>query len=63
MFGRMKKQELQRIDAGYAMPLTEALSKAQELGKQLRLGQLNDKEHDMLLADLRDRAKQRKGEK
>jgi ABC-type transporter Mla MlaB component len=63
MFGRMKKHELQRIDSGYVMPLTEAISKAQELGKQLRLGQLSKNEHDMLLADLRTRAKQQKGEK
>lgn len=62
MFGRMKKQELERIDSGYRIPLTEAIRKAQELGKQFRLGQLNREEHDMLLADLRTRAKQRKGE-
>lgn len=60
MFGRMKKSELQRIDAGYAMPLTEAISRAQQLGKQLRLNELSREEHDMLLDDLRSKAKARK---
>jgi hypothetical protein len=58
----MKKHELERIDAGYCVSLTEALRQAQELGKQLRLNKLSQGEHDMLLADLRTRAKQRKGE-
>lgn len=62
MFGRMKKQELERIDSGYCVPLTEAIRQAQELGKQLRLGKVSQNEHDMLLADLRTRAKQKKGE-
>ncbi len=62
MFGRMKKHELERIDAGYRMSLTEAIRKAQELGRQLRLKELSQGEHDMLLADLRTRAKQRKGD-
>lgn len=62
MFGRMKKHELERIDAGYAMPLTEAIRKAKELGSRLRLKEITGEEHQMLLADLRTRAKQRKGE-
>ena len=62
MFSRMKKQELERIDAGYAVPLTEAIRKAQELGKLLRGGELSKQEHDMLLTDLRTKARQKNNE-
>lgn len=61
MFGRMKKCELERIDSNFDMPLTEAIRKAQELGKQLRLGEISKEEHNMLLQDLRTRAR-KKGE-
>lgn len=59
MFGRMKKQELERIDSGYAMTLTEAIRKAQDLGKKLRSGELSKEEHDMLLTNLRARARKK----
>ena len=60
MFSRMKKSELQRLDANYCMGLVEAITKAKELGEQLRRKQITKDEHEMLLTNLRHRAQERK---
>ena len=58
MFNRMQKSELERIDSRYNLGLIECINKARELGELLRKEEISKPEHDMLLTDLRKRARE-----
>jgi hypothetical protein len=57
----MQKSELQQIDSRYKLGLIECINKARELGELLRKKEITQSEHDMLLDDLRKRARERNG--
>jgi len=54
----MQKSELERIDSRYNLGLIECINKARELGELLRKEEITKPEHDMLLQDLRKRARE-----
>jgi len=58
VFSRMQKSELERIDSRYNLGLIECINKARELGELLRKEEITQSEHDMLLQDLRKRARE-----